>query len=101
MSYMSNLFGLHEFYGYDYLTLLRQNMLYHKNHIHTVHEGHKDFNCETCGKSFTHESSLKKHIRIVHEGQKDYKCETCGKLFSEAGNLRQRMNKVHESVHKG
>ena len=41
-----------------------------KNHIHTVHEGHKDHKCE-----FSQVGNLKKHIHIVHEGSKDYKCE--------------------------
>ena len=53
-----------------------------KKHIHTVHEGHKNHKCETCGKSFSALSSLKNHIRVIHEGLKNYKCNTCGKFLA-------------------
>ena len=46
----------------------------------TVHEGHKDYKCEFCGKSA---SCLKNQMHTIHEGHKDYKCESCGKLFSD------------------
>ena len=58
-----------------------------KKHFHTVHEGHKDYKCESCDKSFSQVSGLKRHIQTIHETQKDYKCESCGKLFSQAINL--------------
>ena len=50
-----------------------------KKHNNTVHEGHKAYDCNTCGKSFTTLGNLKKHIHIVHEGHKDYNCDSCGK----------------------
>ena len=54
-----------------------------KQHIHTVHEGRKDFICTKCNKSFTAAKTLKKHNHTVHEGQKDYKCDQCNKLQFE------------------
>ena len=65
-------------------------------HIKTFHEGHKDHNCESCGKSFSKAGTLKDHIQTVHEGHKDHKCESCGKSFSEAGTLKKHIYTIHE-----
>ena len=49
-----------------------------KMHIQTISNGHKDYKCVSCGKSFSRADSLNKHIFTVHEGHKDYKCELRG-----------------------
>ena len=67
-----------------------------KKHIHSVHEGHKDYKCDSCGKSFTISRSLEYHLHTVHDGYKDYKCESCDKSFSRAQYLRRHILKVHE-----
>ena len=69
---------------------------YLKQHIHSVHEGYKDHKCESCGKSFSETGYLKKHIHTVHEGHKNHKCNSCSKSFSEAGSLRKHIHIVHE-----
>ena len=69
---------------------------YLKNHIYTIHEGHKDNKCDSCGKSFTRLQSLERHLHTVHDGYKDYKCESCGKSFSQAGHLKTHAQKTHE-----
>ena len=56
-------------------------------HIEAIHEGHKDYKCESCGKSLSGAGTLRKHIYTVHEGHKDHKCESCSKSFSEASKL--------------
>ena len=66
-----------------------------KKHIHTVHEGHKDYKCVSCGKSYSVAGSLKKHIHTVHEGHKDYKCESCGKSYSVARSLKKHILTYH------
>ena len=59
-----------------------------KKHIYTIHGGHKDHKCESCGKCFSEAGTLKKHINSLHNGQKDHKCNSCGKSFSQAGSLK-------------
>ena len=33
---------------------------------------------------------MRRHIKIVHEGDKDFKCESCEKSFTQADSLRTR-----------
>ena len=68
--------------------------LYEKTH-QTVHEGCKNFKCESCGKLFTQVGHLITHIKTIHEGKKDYKCDNCGKLFAEARDLRRHITTAH------
>ena len=46
---------------------LRQKFKQRKNlnqHIHNIHENPQNYNCDKCGKNFTHKSSLVKHTKI-------------------------------------
>ena len=52
--------------------------------------------CDSCGKSFPYRSDLMRHVHTVHEGHKDYKCVFCGKSFTEAKGLKNHMIKIHE-----
>ena len=93
-----------------------------KRHVHSVHEGHENYNCDSycnqisdaqakiiskksekkiikcdkCSKIFTRKEAIKKHIQSVHEGERNFKCELCGKLFSAAQNLKRHQHLVHE-----
>ena len=49
----------------------------------------------TCEKAFSQAWILKQHINSVHNGQKDYKCDTCGKAYFEARNLKIHINSIH------
>ena len=66
-----------------------------KTHIRTVHEGHKEHKCESCGIFFTSTGNLKQHIDTVHEKIKHHKCNSCGKLFFKLTNLQQHVKTVH------
>ena len=63
-----------------------------------LHEGHKDYKCTFCGKSFSYAHHLKRHTRTIHEGNKDYnyKCESCNKTFTGAQMLKMHIHTVHE-----
>ena len=40
--------------------------------MYTIHEGHKDYTCDSCGLSFNQGGDLKKHIHRIHVGHKDF-----------------------------
>ena len=65
-------------------------------HIHTVHEGNKDFKCESCGKDFALMGTLNQHKKLVHEGIKEKVCTLCGKQMGTGGQL-----KAHMDIHLG
>ena len=73
-------------------------------HISIVHKSIKDnFKCETCGKVFSHRSTLVKHNRIRHDKKipkvkKIAKCHQCNKIFNRPGVLKQHILAVHEGA---
>merc|ERR1712150_27747 len=74
---------------------LKKHYLKTHEKIYHIPRCHKDFHCESCGKSMSAALSLRNHIHTVHEGHKDFKCESCGKLFSQEGNLNTHIYTVH------
>ena len=86
-----------------------------KNHLHikNIHEGHKDFKCDSCEKSFTQPGDLRKHIKNIHEGHKykpeyyreinvtaerRFHCNLCEKMYTKFHNLKFHISKVHEGT---
>ena len=65
-------------------------------HIYTVHRGHKDHKCKSCGKSFVQAGDLKRHNHTIHEGHKDYKCKPSGKSFAQKSALKKYIHTVHK-----
>ena len=44
----------------------------------------------------TQSNNLTRHIKTIHEGHKDYKCDSCGKSFAQPGVLRRHTITVHD-----
>ena len=62
-----------------------------------MHENYKEYNCESCDKSFGTKSHLKAHFKIIHENIKAYKCESCLKRFGKKSTLKHHVKTVHEN----
>ena len=47
-----------------------------------------------CNETFTQNMHLKQHIYIVHEGHRDFNCDTCGKSFARSHHLKRHKYRV-------
>ena len=65
-----------------------------KKHTKTIHERQRNYQCESCEKSFTLSGYLKTHIK-THVGQRNYNCDSCGKSFTTAGSLKTHIKTIH------
>ena len=65
----------------------------HKYNMHTIHtykvkvnEGHKDFKCDNCDKSFSSKAIVKNHIKTVHDDLQQHKHKVHG-ILSQCTNF--------------
>uniref|UniRef100_A0A7N6BPK7 C2H2-type domain-containing protein n=1 Tax=Anabas testudineus TaxID=64144 RepID=A0A7N6BPK7_ANATE len=64
------------------------------NHVEQIHIGVR-YPCNSCGKQFMKETSLKRH-ELIHTGERPHQCTVCGKTFLTANELR-----LHNRYHTG
>ena len=55
----------------------------------------KKYSCQTCQKTFTAESTLKRHIKSVHDNNIKFQCELCEKSIKRADNLTRHNHEAH------
>jgi hypothetical protein len=78
--------------GFVVKSVVKDRLEFHKR---TVHEGHRDWACEICGKTFTLKESLQKHVESTHQNI-TFKCDQCDKEVTTRSSLRTHMAAVHE-----
>ncbi|KAJ8665015.1 hypothetical protein QAD02_006677 [Eretmocerus hayati] len=64
-----------------------------RKHLRKMHGG-TQYPCETCGKSFGHQRSLKIHTKTHTQGSPSYCCKICNKSF-----YKKILLKNHEIIH--
>ena len=52
-----------------------------------------------CKSNFTHEQDLNGHIASVHEGKKQFKCDTCDAKFTQKQSVKKHIATIHERKH--
>ena len=56
-----------------------------------------DWQCPICQKSFKNRKDrLEEHIETVHEGKKSYQCQKCATFFTTKPGLIHHEKSVHE-----
>ena len=81
-----------------------------KRHLETVHEGRRDYKCNSCEKSYGSKQELDRHTHNFHEGHEncpkwcenrkkrleDFICDSCGSSYSGALALDKHILEVHD-----
>ena len=66
---------------------------YMRRHIKLSMKVAKISNVNLVENHFTQADFLRRH-KIIHEGQKDFKCNSCGKLFTHVGDMKRHIKTV-------
>jgi KRAB domain-containing zinc finger protein len=69
----------------------------YNEHMDSVHEGKKPYQCDLCGTTISTKYSLEKHMKLTHE-ETDLKhhCHICSKAFKNTNYLPRHIQAVHE-----
>ena len=65
-------------------------------HVQAIHEGLRNFVCNTCGEGFTRRDQLTNHFRRNHENVQ-IQCQFCAQTFATNGNRTRHIQLVHQA----
>ena len=65
-----------------------------EEHIETVHEGKKSYQCQKCATFFTTKPGLIHHEKSVHEGIRHH-CQICNADFASTSHLNVHLKQTH------
>ena len=66
------------------------------NHVASVHEEKKHFECEFWEKKCSVKSNLNIHVSRLHKQEKPFKCELCNHCFPRKISLLNHVASIHE-----
>ena len=69
-----------------------------KLHIKRMHQEHKPFPCQQCGRGFASGGELNTHHKKVHLKIKPFRCRICGKCYPQGDDLKFHIGILHEGM---
>ena len=51
--------------------------------------------CTICQRGFNSPKDLRSHVNAIHEGKRDFKCNSCGKCFGRVHTLNVHIQRSH------
>lgn len=72
----------------------------HLTEVHNADAQRYHCGYPACNKSFTRKDALAKHHGVKHEGKRQFQCPTCGETFTSRYDLSRHALRVHSSKKK-
>ena len=69
-----------------------------KLHIKRMHQEHKPFPCQQCGRGFASGGELNTHNKKVHLKVRPFRCRICGKTYPQGDDLKFHIGTLHEGM---
>ena len=63
-----------------------------------MHQEHKPFPCQQCGRGFASGGELNTHNKKVHLKVRPFRCRICGKTYPQGDDLKFHIGTLHEGM---